>query len=334
MADTSFAVLLQPAMLQALALGCVAAAVLIMAVAVGLRLHRQSRARQTVESALARRESVASGAPPRARPTDLLGRWLDQAVQFGGWVLARWGESILPDDEKRLIDVCGFRDLARARALYASVRVALPVLLPVLGWLIWGLWLRVGEGLMPVLLVAFFGFGFGWMLPKWLIQRRVAGRRKAVKEELPLLVDLLRLLQGVGLSVDQSLHVIVTDFRSVLPVLGFELSVAVERHARGVERGQSLRRMAKGFDNDDLAAIARLIVQVDEHGGAVQEPLRQFSERLREQRRMEFKERVGRLTVKMTGVMVLTLLPALLIVTAGAGFLALFRGLARVVVGG
>lgn len=34
---------------------------------------------------------------------------------------------------------------------------------------------------------------------------------------------------------------------------------------------------------------------------------------------MELKERVGKLTVKMTGVMVLTLLPALIIVTGGAG---------------
>lgn len=332
MTDTALTTWAQPAMLQALALACVAAGVLIMAVALGVRLHRQGRARQTVESALARREGVSPTPAPRmSRPTDLMGMWLDRAAQTGRWLLGRWGESLLPEDEKRHIDVCGFRDLARARALYAFVRVALPVLLPVLGWLVWGLWLPVGEGVLPVVLIAFFGFALGWMLPKWYVKRRMAARRKQVKEELPLMVDLLRLLQGVGLSVDQSLHVIVSDFRSVLPVLGFELSVAVERHARGVERGQSLARMAKGFDNDDLAAIARLIVQVDEHGGAVQEPLRQFSERLREQRRMEFKERVGQLTVKMTGVMVLTLLPALLIVTAGAGFLALFRGLARVV---
>lgn len=32
----------------------------------------------------------------------------------------------------------------------------------------------------------------------------------------------------------------------------------------------------------------------------------------------------------MTGVMVLTLLPALLIVTGGAGFLAVIRGLSRI----
>src|SRR5690606_34800498 len=138
------------------------------------------------------------------------------------------------------------------------------------------------------------------------------------------------LLQGVGLSIDQSLHVVVTEFRNVLPVLGGELEIATNQYARGLSREQSLQRLATGFGTEDLTALARLIVQVDKHGGAVQEPLKLFSERLREQRRMELKERIGKLTVKMTGVMVLTLLPALIIVTGGAGFLAVFRSLARV----
>src|SRR5690606_17238827 len=114
----------------------------------------------------------------------------------------------------------------------------------------------------------------------------------------PLLIDLLRLLQGVGLSIDQSLHVIVTEFRTVLPVLAAELEIAVNQHARGLSREQSLQRLATGFGNEELTAVARMIVQVDRHGGAVQEPLKQFSERVREQRRMELKERVGKLTVK------------------------------------
>jgi tight adherence protein C len=157
----------------------------------------------------------------------------------------------------------------------------------------------------------------------------VARRKAAAAEELPLLIDLLRLLQGVGLSMDQSLHVVVTEFIDVMPVLTSELSVAVDQYTRGRTREQSLERLSSGFENDDLSAICRLIAQVDQHGGAVQEPLQRFGERLREQRRMELKEKVGKLTVKMTGVMVLTLLPALLIVTAGSGFIAVFRGLSR-----
>ncbi|HWH73814.1 MAG TPA: type II secretion system F family protein, partial [Methylibium sp.] len=57
--------------------------------------------------------------------------------------------------------------------------------------------------------------------------------------------------------------------------------------------------------------------------------LKQFGQRLREKRRAALREQVGKLNVKMTGVMVLTLLPALLIVVAGPGFLAVVRSLGR-----
>ena len=48
---------------------------------------------------------------------------------------------------------------------------------------------------------------------------------------------------------------------------------------------------------------------------------------MREKRQAGFKEKIGSITVKMTGVMVLTLLPALLVITAGPGFMAVIRSL-------
>jgi tight adherence protein C len=61
----------------------------------------------------------------------------------------------------------------------------------------------------------------------------------------------------------------------------------------------------------------------------VQEPLKLFSERIREQRKLDMKEKIGKLTVKMTGVMVMTLLPGLLVITGGMGFLAVIRAISK-----
>jgi tight adherence protein C len=72
-----------------------------------------------------------------------------------------------------------------------------------------------------------------------------------------------------------------------------------------------------------------MIVQVDAHGGAVQEPLRQFGVRLREQRKMRMKELSGKLSVKMTLVMMLTLLPALMLVLAGPAVIALVGAVSK-----
>lgn len=307
-----------------------AAAMLLAGVSLLMRSSRQTRSQRTVNSAITAREQPEfADALARAASPSSKGRVkavFDGTAEIGKrWGEGRIGAQLLAAEDRKLLDRCGFDDPVRARSQFVFVRMVLAFGVPL------GLWLWYGEGTLAITAgLIFFGFGLGYMIPKWVLKSIASSRAEQAAQELPLLIDLLRLLQGVGLSIDQSLHVIVTEFRTVIPVLASELEVAVNQYARGLGREQSLQRLATGFDNEDLGAIARLILQVDKHGGAVQEPLKQFSERVREQRRMQLKERVGKLTVKMTGVMVLTLLPALIIVTAGAGFLAVFRGLARI----
>ena len=325
--------LTNPAYLLAGGVLLVALALLIAGVGVTLRVRGQSRTLRVVEQALAARDATpgaASAAAGQAEParrlaalaqsTDTLGKRLSEG---------RFAEALLPDEDNKLIELAGYRNAASARARYVVLRFGLASMLPVAAILVRRAWLGPGS-LLAMLLTLFIGFAVGYMLPKWWLARRVAARKKQASKELPLLVDLLRLLQGVGLSVDQSLSVVVNDFSVVLPVLGHELGAATAIYARGRTREQSLARLSQDFGDDDLAAICRLLVQVDRHGGAVQEPLNRFAQRIRDRRRFELKEKIGRLTVKMTGVMIFTLLPALLIVTGGMGLLSVVRSLSRI----
>ena len=141
------------------------------------------------------------------------------------------------------------------------------------------------------------------------------------------LVDLLGLLQGTGMSLDQTLQVIGSDFGNVMPVLSQEIQLANLQYSRGSTRERSFGRMSEIYQNENLLNLTGLMIQIDKYGGAVQEPLRVFGERLREQRKAKMKELIGKISVKMTGVMVVTLLPALIIITAGPGFLAVIRAL-------
>ncbi|OZI77936.1 type II secretion system F family protein [Bordetella genomosp. 12] len=306
-------------------------ACLVVSVAVLVRVSRADRNRAVIDRAIAARDGSAAPSAPMPQGAREKAAAMTQAASTFGLRLGqgKLGESLLAAEDRRLVELCFLDRSQRARGLFIMSRSVLAVLLPVLVWLLLDDVLS-RHGLMGWIVALFFGFAVGWMLPKWWLMRRWRARRKQAENELPLLIDLLRLLQGVGLSVDQSIHVLVSDFRTVMPVLAAELRHAAELHTRGRSREQSLGRLAVDYDNDDLTAICRLIVQVDKHGGAVQEPLARFSERVRERRKLDLKAHVARLTVKMTGVMVLTLLPALLIVTGGAGFLAVIRGLSRI----
>jgi tight adherence protein C len=251
------------------------------------------------------------------------GKLFDRFARTGArWLDTPLGRQAVAAEDRRLLDQCGFVD-ANARGLFLVLRLGCAAVLSLLvGWL-WGAHVTGAKWLVYTAAALTVGF----MLPKVALARRAAARRGSVAQEMPLFVDLLRLLQGVGLSLDQSLQVTIDEFRAMLPVLSGELAIAQHQFVAGRTREQSLQRLATSFDNDDLRAIVRLMIQVDRHGGAVQEPLKQFGDRLRETRRTTLRERIGRLTVKMTGVMILTLLPALLIVTAGPGLITVTHAL-------
>ncbi|AKJ67466.1 hypothetical protein PATSB16_11660 [Pandoraea thiooxydans] len=311
--------------LLTLAMLLMAGGLLLAGGALAMRAYQQLRSGRMIDRMLAARETrlaapgqgeispaAVDAPPPRAA------RRLEQMVVSVGqrWSATRWGEYLIADEDRRLLEQCG-EGGARGQALFLLSRVALTGLLPVLTWF----WLRTDGANMLVRLVS--AGAVGLILPKLVLHGRARRRREKVIDELPLLIDLLRLLQGVGLSMDQSLYVIVSDFHVILPILGTEFATANRQYGTGRSREQSLARLRDVYDNDDLRALVRLIVQVERHGGAVQEPLQQFSDRLREQRRQTMKERIGKLTVKMTLAMMLTLLPALVLVIAGPALLSL-----------
>ena len=241
------------------------------------------------------------------------------------WLDSRLGRAFVADEDRNLIDQCGLPS-KRTQLIFLVTRISLAFVFPLLAYLLWSSGHEQGTVVTVLAACAVLGF----MAPKWVLGSFAAGRRERASRELPLFIDLLRLLQGVGLSLDQSLQIMATDFSHVLHVLGYELGIANAQYSQGRTREHSLHRLATLHKNENLRGLVSLLVQVDRHGGAVQEPLRVFSDRLRESRRSEMKERIGKITVKMTGVMVVSLLPALVIITAGPGFIAIFHSLGAI----
>lgn len=312
---------MNPQTLNSIAIALVALAAAIVGTGLCVQLWRQQQRRSALQHTLdARDASSVDGDTDSALDTARNGLLDRIAAVVQPSLDSKFARQLVAAEDRQLLSQCGIND-ARSQALFMVARIAAAVLLPVIA----AFWLDPNGRWRFIQLAAAFAIGF--MLPKWWLRRKSRQRREQVATEVPLMIDLLRLLQGVGLSVDQGLHTIEREFQPVLPVLGNELELANRHYSAGRSREQSLNRIANLYDNEDLRSIVRMLVQVDRHGGAVQEPLRQFADRVRERRRMSMKEKIGKLTVKMTGVMVLTLLPALLIVTAGSGFLAVFRAL-------
>lgn len=317
-------------------LALAALGLLMLASRLMLRQRRAERTQQRVQQLLQQREAMAAAViqpfpMPGLQPLSTTTPQSDQdaaqqvleRLKPPAWLETGLAKALFAQEDRKLMEQAGI-EVGRGGLIFVASRTALCLLLPALVLLV-----LQPQG-MKAIFYAFAAFSLGLMLPKWILRSKANNRRKQVVEELPLFVDLLRLLQGVGLSIDQSLHILATEFGSVLRVLSAELGLANRLYSSGRTREQSLQRLAMLGADDDMSAVVNLLVQVDRHGGAVQEPLRDFSLRLREKRQANFKEKIGAITVKMTGVMVLTLLPALIVITAGPGFTAVIRSLSSI----
>ncbi|AOY01202.1 type II secretion system F family protein [Jeongeupia sp. USM3] len=204
---------------------------------------------------------------------------------------------------------------------YMLLRIALPLCLAVAALLLPGIPARLRLLSMLIALIV------GLLLPERVLRWRAAARAASAGKELLLFIDLLRMLQGAGMSVGQALLVAAEEFASVLPVLAPELVLANQRYQGGRNRRESLEPLAELFNSADFSALAQLMDRLERYGGAAEEPLAKFGERLLEQQRLGLKTVIGQLSVKMTGVMVLFMLPALFILLAGPGFISLLATL-------
>ena len=304
-------------LLLMLSVAFLALAALIAAGAVAYAHQRRERSSQVVMNALNRSGVTAPVAP--GKPVNILNSLNGEEVLPEHWLNTSFGKALVAEEDRILLGRCGWGS-TREQLQYLIARCVCAVMLPLLCAFVF-------SGGKYFLLSLFAAFTVGFLIPKWVL-RSVAGRRRAsAARELPLLVDLLGLLQGTGMSLDQTLQVIGSDFGNVMPVLSREVMLANQQYSRGSTRERSFGRMSEVYQNENLANLTSLMTQIDKHGGAVQEPLRVFGERLREQRKAKMKELIGKISVKMTGVMVVTLLPALIIITAGPGFLAVIRAL-------
>lgn len=290
------------------ALLLLAAGIALLGLGGWVRGQREARGEATLKTALQPRD-----AETEATRRDSLG-WLERlGRQLSG---GRLEAALLASEDRLLLDLAGW-NTRRGTAIYLGLRLLLAAVVVALAIAV-----SDAHGLAKVMVVV-GALAAGLLLPKFVLGAWVKRRQRAVHNELPLLIDLLRLLQGVGFSMDQSLQTLGDKLRDALPVLGGELQEANVAYTHGRSRAQSLRRLNEVYGDDDLSSLVQLILQVHAHGGAVQEPLKQFSLRLREQRRNTLKEKVGKLSVKMTVVMMLTLLPALMLVLSGPALVAL-----------
>jgi tight adherence protein C len=179
----------------------------------------------------------------------------------------------------------------------------------------------------PVMRIALMvsGCAAGWILPRFMLEKKVAKRQDVLRLSLPDALDLLVVSVEAGLGLDQAIQHVARELQVSHPQLSEELSLVTLEMRAGKRRSDALRNLTERTGEPEIAKLVAILIQNDRFGTSMGESLRTHSDFLRTRRRQEAEERAGKVGVKLVFPIFFFILPSMLIVAAGPGILQIFK---------
>jgi tight adherence protein C len=157
----------------------------------------------------------------------------------------------------------------------------------------------------------------GYMVPGFIVSRRIRLRRKQIQNGLPDALDLLIVSIEAGLAIDQAILKCAEELELPYPALAQELQMVNIETRAGKPRLEAFKNFAKRTQVDDVRALVAMLIQTDRFGTSVAQALRTHAEESRVKRRQRAEEKAAKLSVKLIFPLVFCLLPAFFVVSVG-----------------
>ncbi|MDZ4802366.1 MAG: type II secretion system F family protein [Bryobacteraceae bacterium] len=229
-------------------------------------------------------------------------------------------EEYLSDTEKELAQA-GIR---RKQALAVFVACHLGFLFLVLG----GMLYLQRENPVTTKFGALIAAGIlGWMLPGMVLKRLVKRYRGRLQDALPDTVDLLGIVLGTGLALDQAMTRVSEEMQYIYPELAAEFYTVVMQVKAGQDRSRAFNQLVRRTGIEDIKSLAAMIIQSERFGTSLSHALKVYAEALRTRRRLRAEATIGKAGIKMLFPVVLFILPALFVITLVPGVLSVLRDL-------
>lgn len=243
---------------------------------------------------------------------------LNQFVNFISGIPG--GEDWLKENEKRLRQA-GYRG-ERAIGIYSMIAAGVLV-----ACLLGMLWLQRGNpvsnlfgGLVAAGIIGFIG-------PQFVLGRLSKSFRRRLQESLPDTVDLLGIVLGTGLALDQAMLRVSEELRHIHPEIANEFYTVVMQVRAGQERAKAFNAMVRRTGIEDIKALSAMIIQSERFGTSLGQALAVYAEALRTRRRLRAEEAVGKAGIKMLFPIVIFILPVLFVITLVPGMLNVIHDL-------
>lgn len=175
-------------------------------------------------------------------------------------------------------------------------------------------------GLAPAILL-------GWLLPKQVLYRLMKRYRNKLQESLPDTVDILGIVLGTGLALDQALTRVCEEMQFIYPELSAEFFTVVMQVKAGQDRSKAFQQLVRRTGIEDIKSLAAMIIQSERFGTSLSQALKVYADALRSRRRLRGEAMVGKAGIKMVLATVVFILPVVFIITLVPAMITMLNNL-------
>ncbi|MGJ0848062.1 tight adherence protein C [Tissierella praeacuta DSM 18095] len=165
--------------------------------------------------------------------------------------------------------------------------------------------------IIEIVLYMLVGIFAGYVYLRYSLETKITNRKKAIKAQLPEVMDILSVSVVAGLSFDQALGHVVE--KSAGPLID-EFHIAQREISLGKTRKESLQALRDRCEIDEVNAFTSAVIQAGELGISMQNVLDSQSRMIRVAYKQNIEERAAKIPVKILIPMVLFIFPVIFIV--------------------
>jgi tight adherence protein C len=230
------------------------------------------------------------------------------------------GEDWHKENEKRLRQA-GFRK-ENTGAWYSFGSVTFMVTL-VAGML----WMQRGAPVFSMMGSLVAALMIGFVLPSFVLGKLATSYRQRLQEALPDTVDMLGIVLGTGLALDQAMVRVSEEMQYIYPDLANEFYTVVMQVRAGQDRAKAFSALVRRTGVEDIKSLAAMIIQSERFGTSLSMALKVYADALRTRRRLRAEEAVGKAGIKMLFPIVIFILPVLFVITLVPGMISVMHNM-------
>src|SRR5258708_39196628 len=126
----------------------------------------------------------------------------------------------------------------------------------------------------------------GYLLPQQVLHWLVRRYRRKLQEALPDTVDLLGIVLGTGLALDQAILRVCEEMEFIYPELASEFYTLVMQVKAGQERAKAFQQLVRRTGIEDIKSLSTMIIQSERFGTSLSQALKVYAHDLRMRRRL------------------------------------------------